>query len=104
MVPLQLTYGREGLKEIRLFLQEHFSAEYTLSIYDTIEQSCIEITCDFDDMVDVIAYASSVEHDFPAWIGVNELSDSYVVGMAFTRGRLSAPGIYEWNNGKLIKS
>ena len=102
MVPVRLTYGNEGFNEIRDFLKQHYSKDYTLSRFDTIEQSTIEVICNFDDMVDVIVYVSNVEHDFPSWIGVNELSDSYVVGIAFTRGRLSTPSIRKWENNSLI--
>ena len=103
MVPAKLTYGNVGFNEIRDFLNKHYSKNYTLSIFDTIEQATIEVTCDFEDMVDVIAYVSNIEHDFPAWIGLNELSNSYVVGMAFTRGRLSTPSVCEWKNNTLSK-
>lgn len=102
-MPLKLTYGNEGFKEIGKFLKDNYSEEYTLSIYDEIGQAAIEVICDFDSMVDVIAYVSNVEHDFPNWIGKNELSDSYVVGMKFTRGNLKAPSVCEWVDGKLVK-
>lgn len=43
------------------------------------------------------------QNDFPAWIGVNELSDSYVVGLNFTRGHLHTPSVCKWKGGKLIE-
>ena len=103
MLPVKLTYGNEGFEEIRNFLNENYNKEYTLSIYNNLEQATIEVICDFESMVDVIAYVSSVEHDFPEWIGVNELSDSYVVGMNFTRGNLKTPSVCEWKDNKLIE-
>lgn len=54
-------------------------------------------------MLDVIMYVTNVEHDFPAWIGVNELSDSYVVGIDFTRGHLHTPLVCEWKEGRLVE-
>ena len=54
-------------------------------------------------MLNVIMYVTNVEHDFPAWIGINELSDSYVVGINFTRGYLHTPSIYEWKGGRLVE-
>ena len=63
----------------------------------------MEVICDFDSMMDVIFYVVNVEHDFPAWIGVNELSDSYVVGLNFTRGHLHTPSVCKWKGGKLIE-
>lgn len=103
MLPVKLTYGNEGFEQIKKFLEKNYNKEYTLSIYNTLEQATIEVICDFDNMVDVIAYVSNVEHDFPEWIGVNELSDSYVVGMNFTRGDLKTPSVYEWKDNKLIE-
>ena len=103
MEPVKLTYGNEGFEEIRKFLKDNHNKEYTLSIYDNQEQATIEVICDFDSMVNVIAYVSNVEHDFPEWIAVNELSDSYVVGMNFTRGTLKTPSVYEWKDNKLVQ-
>lgn len=102
MIPMRLTYGNEGFDEIRFFLKKYYSKGYTLSIFDTINKATIEVVCDFEDMVDVVAYVSEVEHNFPTWIGVNELSESYVVGMAFTRGRLSTPSLLKWKNNELL--
>lgn len=101
MKPVQLTYGNEGFREIRDFLNQNYHDGYTLSIYDNLQQSTVEIICAVNEMVNAIMYVSSVEHDFPAWIGVNEWSDSYVVGMDFTRGRILTPSVCEYNNGKL---
>ena len=89
--------------EIKDFLEKNYNKDYTLSIYNNLEQATIEVICDFDRMVDVILYVVNVEHDFPAWIGVNELSDSYVVGMDFTRGRLRTPSVCEWKDGRLVE-
>ncbi len=100
--PVMLTYGNEGFEEIKKFLNENYKKGYTLSIFNLLDQATIEVICDFDSMMDVIAYVTNVEHDFPEWIGVNELSDSYVVGMKFVRGRLKTPSICEWQEGKLI--
>ena len=36
-------------------------------------------------------------------IKYNELSDSYVVGMDFTRGRLHTPSVCEWKDGRLVE-
>ena len=65
--------------------------------------STVYVICAYEDMLDVIIYVTNVEHDFPAWIGVNELSDSYVVGMNFTRGHLHTPSICEWKGGRLVE-
>lgn len=103
MKPIKLTYGNEGLNEIKSFLKENFHQDYTLSLYNILEESTAEIVCPFEEMLAAIATAVNVERDFPAWIGVNELSESYVVGMNFTRGRLETPGVYEFKDGRFQK-
>ena len=103
MLPVKLKYGNEAFEQIRKFLEENYNKEYTLSIYNNLEQATVEVICDFESMVEVIAYVSNVEHDFPEWIGVNEISESYVVGMNFSRGNLKTPSVYEWKEDKLIK-
>ena len=103
MLPVQLIYGFEGIEEIRDFLKKNYQKDYSLSLFNICEGTTIEVVCDFESMVDVILYVVRIEHDFPMWIGVNDLSESYVVGLNFTRGHLHTPSICEWNNGKLIE-
>lgn len=103
MLPIQLTYGNDGFKEIHEFLKQNYHNDYTLSIYNNCEQATVEVICAYEDMLDVIIYAANMEHDFPAWICVNELSDSYVVGINFTRGHLHTPSICEWKDGRLVE-
>ena len=103
MLPVKLNSGKEGLEEIREFLKENYHEEYTLSIYNIPERATVEVVCNFESMTDVILYVTNLEHDFPAWIGVNELSDSYVVGMYFTRGRLHTTSVCEWKDGRLVE-
>lgn len=95
-------FGHEGYEEIKEFLNKNYHEGYTLSIYNKLDQNTVEVICDFKNMLDVISYVSNVEHDFPEWIGVNELSESYVVGIDFTRGHIKTPSVYEWNNETLI--
>ena len=103
MKPMELTYGYEGFQEIRDFLKNNYHKGYTLSIYDNIEKATIEVICDFDSMVNVIIYVSNTENNFPAWIGVDELSESYVVGMDFLRGYLRTPSVCEWKDDRLVE-
>ena len=101
MIPKMLPYGQEGLAEIKKFLEENRHEGYTLSLYNILEECAAEIDCSFDEIFQIICYAVDAEHDFPAWIGVNELSESYVVGLNFTRGRIQTPAVYKAENGKL---
>lgn len=98
----KLTYGTEGYKEIEEFLNESAHKDYSLSIFDTLSNCTMEIICPFEEMLSAIVFISSTEHDFPEWIGANDLSESYVVGMKFTRGVFHTPGYYKCENGKLI--
>lgn len=103
MLPVQLTYGNERFREIQEFLKQNYHKDYTLSIYNNLEETTVEIACEHEDMLDVIMYVTSAEHDFPAWIGGNELSDSYVVGMDYTRGNIHTPPICKWKDGRLVE-
>ena len=98
---IPLTYGNEGFKEIKDFLNQNYNETYTLSIYDMLQQSTVEIECSINDMLPIIMKIVNIEKDFPDWIGVNEISESYVVGMNLTRGHIHAPGIYEFVDGEL---
>lgn len=100
--PIYLTPGEDGFKEIEDFLNKRYRKDYTLSIFDGLSQATIEILpCSLSEMLDVIHYVSSVEHNFPRWIGINHLSESYVVGMNFTRGKLRTESVAEWKEEKL---
>ena len=103
MLPKKLKYGNEGFREIEAFLNENKREGYTLSLYNIFEESTAEIICPFEEMLSAIMTATNLEHDFPAWIGINEMSDSYVVGLNFTRGNLETPGIYEYKNGRFLR-
>ena len=100
MAHKKLTYGPEGLAEIGEFLVENRHEGYTLSLYNMMEECTAEIACSKEDMLAAIGAAVDLEHDFPSWIGVNEMTESYVVGLNFTRGNLETPGLYEFKGGR----
>ncbi len=103
MKEIKLSNGTASFKEIEMYFNSNKKDNYTLSIYDEMSQSTIEIICSFDQMLSVIMLVTDMEHDFPDWIGMNELTDSYVVGMNFTRGNLHTPNVYEYKDGKLAE-
>lgn len=103
MKPIQLTYGNEGFKEIQEFLNKNNKEGYTLSLYDMITQTTAEVECTVNEIIPIIMQVTNMEKDFPAWIGINELTDSYVVGMNFTRGRLHTLSSYKYTDGKFEK-
>ncbi len=100
---VKLSCGQECFSEIKKFLDDNYNGNYTLSVYDKLTEMTIELVCDFNDMLSCIMHISNIEHDFPEWIGKNELSDSYVIGMEFTRGRLVTPAVYKYQNDTLTK-
>lgn len=99
---LHLTYGHESILEMSDFLENNKMSDYSLSIFDKNEQRTVEIDCDFEDIMKVIMIFINVEHAFPRWIGINPVSESYVVGMEFTRGRFHTPSYYKFQDGRLL--
>lgn len=71
--------------------------------YNNYEWATVEVICAYEVMLDVIIYVANMEHDFPVWIVINELVDSYVVGKDFTRGHLHTLSICEWKGGRLVE-
>jgi len=100
---LHLTHGDESLLEIQEFISQNKNPDYSLSIFNILEQSTAEIICSDSEIFDAIIHISSIEHTFPEWIGINHLSDSYIVGMEFARGTIITPSVYEYKNGILTK-
>ena len=101
MKTVNLTYGNDGFKEIAEYLQQFRKEHFTLSIYNIMEQNTTQIICPFNDILNVIRLVSNIEHDYPAWIEINETTDSYVIGMNLTRGKIKTASIYEYKNGML---
>ncbi|MDE5769992.1 MAG: hypothetical protein K2H82_11470, partial [Oscillospiraceae bacterium] len=76
--------------------------DYTLSIYDTRTSKTIEITCDISEMPKIVEYIYHTEKGTPlTFVAVNSFSESYVVGMSISRGRIEF-GHYIAEDGKLI--
>lgn len=98
---IKLTYGNEGFKEIQDFLGKNHKEGYTLSIFDMITQTTAEIDCEFNQVLPIIMQVTNMEKDFPAWIGINDFTKSYVVGLNFSRGKLHTLSSYKYIDGKL---
>lgn len=100
-VDLPITDG--GASFCREFISQHYHEGYTLSIFDTLTGQTIEIECAIESIPEIVSYIYNLEHASPmTFIGINSLSDSYVVGMALTKHRISF-GDYVEKNGKLEK-
>ena len=84
------------------FISEHPHDGWTLSIYNTLAEATAEIDCLGNEISDIVSFVYNLEHAAPmTFIGENPLSESYVVGMCCTRGRLDFPGLYRSEGGKL---
>lgn len=92
-----------GHSLVERFITEHPHDGWTLSVYDTLSKENAEIACATDKIPDIASYIYNLEHAFPmTFIGENPLSESYVIGMRCTRGRIDLPGTYRDAGGKLV--
>ena len=92
-----------GYSSVNEFIKKHKHTGWSLSIFDTNTENNMEIECDLSEMANIVAYIYNLEHAYPiTFIGENPLSESYVVGMNFTRGRISIPSLWKSEDGKLI--
>ncbi len=77
---------------------------WSLSIYDTITQSTIEIDADIREFSKIVTYIYDLEHAAPLdFIGLNSLTNSIVVGMPLCKGRITPGHHYKAENGKIIQ-
>lgn len=92
-----------GYSIIESFINKYFHQGWTLSIYDINSEATIEINCDLQEIPQIASYIYNLEHAAPMiFIGENPLTESYVIGMSCTRGRINIPGIYKAVDGKLF--
>ncbi len=93
-----------GVEElVQKFIEKHKHTDYSLSIFDSQTNQTIEIDCGIDEMSIIVDYVYHLEKGTPlTFIGLNSMSDSYVVGMTISQGRIDF-GSYKAENGKLVK-
>jgi len=85
------------------FISINGHPDYSLSIFDSLTGETIEIECEIDKMPQIVSYIYNLEHATPmSFIGINSLTESYVVGMCLTRGRIGF-GCYKDADGRLEK-
>ena len=83
---------------VNAFISEYPRDDYTLSFYDFLTERAVEAPYDlrvehFGRLVEVVFH---IEKGAPfEWVGLNSLSNSYVVGMPFTRGRTTTESMQE---------
>ena len=98
--PINLPMGTRCIHSIREFLETSDQKDYSLMFFDHLTDSYTTVIAEFEDYVNVVVYLINVEHDFPEWIALDEITRSYLIGMSFTRGNVTA-GTYKWKDGGL---
>lgn len=75
-----------------------------MSIYNTLDGSTAEIECEVENIPRIVSFVYNLEHAYPmTFIGENPATESYVVGMRCTRGRIEMPAAYKDVDGELQK-
>lgn len=91
-----------GLSLMEKFISEHLHSGWALSIFDELTETTAEIDCPVEEIPQIASYIYNLEHAAPmTFIGENPQTESYVVGMRCTRGRINFPGLYRAEGGKL---
>ena len=92
-----------GKSLMEKFIRQYKNEGYTLSIYDDITKNTIEIDDSIIEIPEIVSNIYRAEHATPMnFIGINSLTDSYVVGMTLTKGHIDF-GHYKYINGNLKK-
>ena len=99
-VDLAVTDGGAGL--MKAFIEQYRHDDYTLSIFDSQTNQATDIMCSVDNMPRIVSYVYHTEHATLSSIWLNSLTESYVVGMSLTRGKIE-PGVYQDVDGHLKK-
>lgn len=101
----KLLNPQQHISLVHEFITTHWNPEYTLSFYDQRTGLSMEITNEVEelknDIIDVLGMVTNTEHSFIDWVGVNSLSDSYVIAMDFSRGRFKPGTLYKYQNKQL---
>ena len=78
-----------GKSLMEKFIRQYKNEGYTLSIYDDITKNTIEIDASIIEIPEIVSNIYRAEHATPMnFIGINSLTDSYVVGMTLTKGHI----------------
>lgn len=92
-----------GYKIVEKFIETNKYEDYSLSIYDKLTTKTIEIEANIKEFPEIVSNIYAIEHATPLYfIGVNSLTNSYVVGMNLTKGNMEF-GYYKYIDGKLSK-
>ena len=102
-----LTYSPKDFKLVERFIKENYHKNYKISFFDAFSGRTLEITNPISKIVDeieeMICTISCIEHTFVNFIGINRLSESYVISIDFSRGNFDLPCICKYENGKFIE-
>lgn len=91
-----------GYSRVKEFIDRYPHENWTLSIYNTLDESNAEIDCRVEDIPQIVSFIYNLEHAYPMeFIGENPLTNCYVIGMTLTKGRIQTPGVYSADSGRL---
>lgn len=86
---------------VESFINQYSRPGFSLSIFDTNTSKTIEIACNIGEIPRIVEYIYSIEKGTPlTFIGMNSMTESYVVGMSMSMGRIDF-GCYKAIDGKL---
>ncbi|MBD5464776.1 MAG: hypothetical protein HDR22_02985 [Lachnospiraceae bacterium] len=102
----QLTYSQSDFALVEKFIDENYYADYTISFYDAITGATLELANKVseikDNIAELVCKLSCIEHTFVHFVGINSLSESYVISIDFSRGNFRLPCTCKWENGRII--
>lgn len=103
-MPVTLTYGFTAFKEIEDYLKEKNVEGYDFIICDSLSgEDYVKLDVSKEDLIKALRIVTSMEHDYPNWIGISKKRQSVIIGLLFTRGNLSTGKTYTLTNGQLVK-
>lgn len=95
-MPMTLTYGFMAFKEIEDYLKEQSVPEdYDYIVLDMMTcDGSVSLDVNRKDLIRAVKMVTSIEHDYPRWIGVDEKNKKVAIGLWFTRGTLTLGKTY----------
>ena len=90
-MPMTLTYGFTAFKEIEEYLKEEsVPDDFSYEVLDMMScDGSIKLDIGRKDVIKAVRMVTSIEHDYPRWIGVDEKNKKVAIGLWFTRGTLT---------------
>lgn len=105
---IKLSYCEKDAIDILTFIRNNNEEDFTLVFYDIISSKTIEIknkveTLTDDDILNIVNNMFEMEHTFGYFVGKNNLTKSYIIGINFTMSATQLH-ILKYKNGNLIST